>query len=107
MRKVSLIENSRPMTNSLAYLLCQETKRATDYRPGITPEGVRAVSEKSVRQHKTTQGRNAPFDCRRSETRCLAQVVRHQTRVSGLRDHTNSMTGDISLIQRDRIVAAL
>jgi hypothetical protein len=89
--------HERPVTNSLAYLLCQETKRATDYRPGITPEGVRAVSEKSVRQHKTTQGRNAPFDCRRSETRCLAQVVRHQTRVSGLRDtnDNNSMTGDI------------
>jgi hypothetical protein len=44
-----------------------------------------------------------------SETRCLAQVVRHQTRVSGLRDtnDTNSMTGDIPLIQRERIVPAL
>ena len=87
MRKVSLIGNS------LAYLLCQTRQRATDYRPGMTPEDVRAVSEKSVRQHETTR----------------AQVVRHQTRVSGLRDtnDTNSMTGDIPLIQRDRIVAAL
>jgi len=40
---------------------------------------------------------------------CLAQVVRHQTRVSGLRDtnDTDSMTGDIPLKQRDRFVAAL
>jgi hypothetical protein len=35
MRKVSLIGNS------LTYLLCQEAKRATDYRPGMTPEDVR------------------------------------------------------------------
>ena len=49
MRKVSLIGNS------LAYLLCQEAKRATDYRHGMTPEDVRAVSEKSVRQHETRQ----------------------------------------------------
>ena len=42
MRKVSLHE--RPVTNSLAYLLCQEAKRATDHRPGMTPEDVRAVS---------------------------------------------------------------
>jgi hypothetical protein len=49
MRKVSLIGNS------LAYLLCQEAKRATEYRPGMTPEDVGAVSEKSVRQHETTK----------------------------------------------------
>jgi hypothetical protein len=42
MRKVSLIGNS------LAYLLCQEAKRATDYRRGMTPEDVRAVSEKKA-----------------------------------------------------------
>ena len=53
MRKVSLHE--RPVTNSLAYLLCQEARRATDYRPGMMPEDVRAVSEKSVRQHETTR----------------------------------------------------
>ena len=41
MRKVSLIGNS------LAYLLCQEAKRTTDYRLGMTPEDVHAVSEKS------------------------------------------------------------
>jgi hypothetical protein len=49
MSKVSLVGNS------LAYLLCQEAKRATDYRLGMTPEDVRAVSEKSVRQHETRQ----------------------------------------------------
>jgi hypothetical protein len=87
------LPHERPVTNSLAYLLCQTRQRATDYRPGMTPEDVRTVSEKSVRQHETTR----------------AQVIRHQTRVSGLRDtnDTNSMTGDIPLIQRDRIVAAL
>ena len=74
MRKVSLIENSRPMTNSLAYLLCQERKRATDYRPRMTPEDVRAVSEKSVRQHET-RGRNAPFDCRRTQVAAPGAVT--------------------------------
>jgi hypothetical protein len=47
--------HERPVTNSLAYLLCQEAKRATEYRPGMTPEDVGAVSEKSVRQHETTK----------------------------------------------------
>jgi hypothetical protein len=65
MRKVSLIGNS------LAYLLCQEAKRATEYRPGMTPEDVGAVSEKSVRQHETTRGRNAPFDFRRAQLLAL------------------------------------
>ena len=37
MRKVSLIGNS------LAYCLNQERQRATDYRPGMTPEDVRVV----------------------------------------------------------------
>ena len=70
------LPHERPVTNSLAYLLCQQAKRPTDYRPGMTPEYVRAVSKKSVRQHETTR----------------AQVVRHRTRVSGLRDinDTNS-----------------
>ena len=63
MRKVSLIGNS------LAYCLNQERQRATDYRPGMTPEDVRAVSDKSVRQHETTRGRNAPFDGRRPRKR--------------------------------------
>jgi len=82
------LPHERPVTNSLAYLLCQEAKRATDYRPGMTPEDVRAVTKKSMRQHETT----------------CAQVVRHQTRVSGLRDtnDTNSTTGNIP-----RIAAAL
>src|SRR5262249_1410657 len=40
MRKVSLIGNS------LAYCLNQERQRATDYRPGMTPEDVRVVFEK-------------------------------------------------------------
>ena len=34
------------MTNSLAYLLCQDAKRATDYRPGMTPEDIRVVSNR-------------------------------------------------------------
>ena len=69
MRKVSLIGNS------LAYLLCQTRQRATDYRPGMTPEDVRAVSEKSVRQHDTTRGRNAPFDCRRPQAAAPGAVT--------------------------------
>ena len=73
MRKVSLHE--RPVTNSLAYLLCQTTQRATDYRPGMTPEDVRAVSEKSVRQHEPTRGRNAPFDCRRTQVAAPGAVT--------------------------------
>ena len=73
MRKVSLHE--RPVTNSLAYLLCQEAKRATDYRPGMTPEDVRAVSKKSVRQHETTRGRNAPFDYRRTQAAAPGAVM--------------------------------
>jgi hypothetical protein len=63
--------HERPVTNSLAYLLCQEAKRATEYRPGMTPEDVGAVSEKSVRQHETTRGRNAPFDFRRAQLLAL------------------------------------
>ena len=69
MRKVSSIGNS------LAYLLCQEAKRATDYRPGMTPEDVRAVSKKSVRQHETTRGRNAPFDYRRTQAAAPGAVT--------------------------------
>jgi hypothetical protein len=61
------LPRERPVTNSLAYCLNQERQRATDYRPGMTPEDVRAVSEKSVRQHETTRGRNAPLDCRRTQ----------------------------------------
>jgi hypothetical protein len=40
MRKVSLIGNS------LAYCLNQKRQRATDYRPGMTPEDVRGVSNR-------------------------------------------------------------
>jgi len=65
----------RLLTNSLAYLLCQEAKRATDYRPGMTAEDVRAVSEKRVRQHETTRGRNAPFDCRRTQSAAPGAVT--------------------------------
>ena len=61
------LPHKRPATNSLAYLLCQTRQGATDYRPGMTPEDVRAVSKKRVRQHETTRGRNAPFDCRRTQ----------------------------------------
>ena len=32
--------------NSLAYCLNQERQRATDYRPGMTPEDVRRVSNR-------------------------------------------------------------
>jgi hypothetical protein len=118
------LPHERPVTNSLAYLLCQTRQRATDYRPGMTPEDVRAVSEKSVRQHETTRGRNAPFDCRRTQAAAPGavtvppltcppsasqQTAQTPMSVAGLRDtnDTNSMTGDIPLIQRDRIVAAL
>ena len=73
MRKVSLHE--RPVTNSLAYLLCQTRQRATDYRPGMTPEDVRAVSDKSVRQHETTRGRNAVFDRRRTQAAASGAVT--------------------------------
>ena len=64
MSKVSLIGNSlayeRPVTNSLAYLLCQTRESATDYRLGMTPEDVRAVFEKSLRgeQKKRAATRN-------------------------------------------------
>jgi len=51
----------RLLTNSLAYLLCQEAKRATDYRPGMTAEDVRAVS--------------APFDCRRTQSAAPGAVT--------------------------------
>jgi hypothetical protein len=118
------LPHERPVTNSLAYLLCQTRQRATDYRPGMTPEDVRAVSEKSVRQHETTRGRNAPFDCRRPQAAAPGavtvppltcppsasqQTAQTPMSVAGLRDtnDTNSMTGDSPLIQRDRIVAAL
>ena len=40
MRKIGLIGNS------LAYLLYQTRQRARDYRPGMTPEDVRAVSNR-------------------------------------------------------------
>ena len=40
MSKVSLIGNS------LAYLLCQTRQRANEYRPGMTPEEVRVVSNR-------------------------------------------------------------
>jgi len=69
------LPHERPVTNSLAYLLCQEAKRATDYRPGMTAEDVRAVSEKRVRQHETTRGRNAPFDCRRTQSAAPGPVT--------------------------------
>jgi hypothetical protein len=61
------LAHERLVTNSLAYCLNQERQRATDYRPGMTPDGVRAVSEKSLRQHETTRGRNARFECRRTQ----------------------------------------
>ena len=68
------LPHERPVTNSLAYLLCQR-KRATDYRPGMTPEDVRAVSEKSVRQHETTRGKKAPLDCRRTQAAAPGAVT--------------------------------
>jgi hypothetical protein len=43
------LPHERPVTNSLAYCLNQERQRATDYRPGMTPEDVRVVFEKSLR----------------------------------------------------------
>jgi hypothetical protein len=54
------MRNVSSIGGSLAYLLCQTRATDTDYYPGMTPEDVRAVSEKSARQHETTRGRNAP-----------------------------------------------
>jgi len=46
---MAALPHERPVTNSLAYLLCQTRQSATDYRPGMTPEDVRVVFEKSLR----------------------------------------------------------
>jgi hypothetical protein len=46
---MAALPHERPVTNSLAYLLCQTRQGATDYRPGMTPEDVRVVFEKSLR----------------------------------------------------------
>jgi hypothetical protein len=47
---MAALPHERPVTNcSLAYLLCQTRQCATDYRPGMTPEDVRVVFEKSLR----------------------------------------------------------
>jgi hypothetical protein len=47
---IAAVPHERPVTNcSLAYLLCQTRQCATDYRPGMTPEDVRVVFEKSLR----------------------------------------------------------
>jgi hypothetical protein len=46
---VAALPHERPVTNSLAYLLCQTRQGATHYRPGMTPEDVRVVVEKSLR----------------------------------------------------------
>jgi hypothetical protein len=71
---MAALPHEQPVTNSLAYLLCQTRQRATDYRPGMTPEDVRAVSERSVR-HETTRGRNAPFDYRRTQAAAPGAVI--------------------------------
>ena len=42
-RTMAALPHERPVTNSLAYLLCQTRQDATDYRPGMTPEDVRVV----------------------------------------------------------------
>jgi hypothetical protein len=52
-RKVSLIGDS------LAYLLCQEAK-TTDYRPGMTPEDVRAVRKKRAATRRGDGSAMAP-----------------------------------------------
>ena len=69
------LPHERPVTNSLAYLLCQTRQRATDYRPGMTPEDVRAVSEKSVRQHETRREKKALLDSRRTQAAAPGAVT--------------------------------
>src|SRR5262245_39845634 len=73
MSKVSLIGNS------LAYLLCQTRQRANDYRPGMTPEDVRAVFEKSLRgeQKKRAATRN---DTRKERAVPLSPLTSGRTR---------------------------
>ena len=57
---MAALPHERPVTNSLAYLLCQTRQGATDYRPGMMPEDVRVVFEKSLRgeQKKRAATRN-------------------------------------------------
>jgi tagatose-1,6-bisphosphate aldolase non-catalytic subunit AgaZ/GatZ len=45
---MAALPHERPVTNLLAYLLCQTRQDATDYT-GMTPEDFRAVFEKSLR----------------------------------------------------------
>src|SRR5262245_54179019 len=70
MSKVSLIGNS------LAYLLCQTRQRANDYRPGMTPEDVRVVFEKSLRGERKKRAAT------RNDTR-KARAVRLSPHASG------------------------
>jgi hypothetical protein len=45
---MAALPHERPVTNLLAYLLCQTRQDATDYT-GMTPKDFRAVFEKSLR----------------------------------------------------------
>jgi hypothetical protein len=58
---VAALPHERPVTNSLAYCLNQERQRATDYRPGMTPEDVRRVSNRmaDIRHIGTREAKRA------------------------------------------------
>jgi hypothetical protein len=78
MSKVSLIGNS------LAYLLCQTRQRANDYRPGMTPEDVRVVSNRmpDIRDIGTTPIAHtmAALPHERPVTNCSLAYLLCQTR---------------------------
>lgn len=61
---IAALPHERPVTNSLAYLLCQTRQGATDYRPGMTPEDVRVVFEKSLRGERKKRAAT-PYDTRK------------------------------------------
>jgi hypothetical protein len=63
---MAALPHERPVTNSLAYCLNQERQRATDYRPGMTPEDVRVVSNRmpDMRHIGTREAKRAPEDVR-------------------------------------------
>jgi hypothetical protein len=76
---MAALPHERPVTNSLAYLLCQTRQGATDYRAGMTPEDVRAVFEKSLRgeQKKRAATRN---DTRKERAVQLSPLASGRTR---------------------------
>src|SRR5262249_10926626 len=72
---MAALPHERPVTNSLAYLLCQTRQSATDYT-GMTPEDVRVVFEKSLR------GERKKLAATRNDTR-KERAVRLSPHASG------------------------